>query len=265
MYNQLISSTLGRLWKSVEDALANRGFESRRPDHLFVRNGRNKSVKTRSRAKVSWLIAALLFGIASFEGTSRAQEASPGVAESSPSPSPSPAEQAAPEESPAPALPPQTAPDLLPESKTVPPLPPESALPPDLIPERPKAVKTIPLPSPGSAEQLEKDRIRFRQIRTIAVRNSFAIFLAKRANQEKTEEGRREYFRAYYTSMAVHMRKLEPKLKPFIDGFEAGNLGRFSPTGLRPTIPLRDLGRFERLQAAAGASRKRLEKQPGLR
>jgi hypothetical protein len=144
----------------------------------------------------------------------------------------------------------QIAPDLLPESKTLPPLPPESALPPDLIPERPKPVKTNPLPNPGSAEQLEKDRIRFRQIRTAAVRDPFAIYLAKRATEEKTEEGRREYFRAYYTSMAIHMRKLEPKLKPLIDGFEAGNIARFSPTGLRPTIPLRDVQRFERLQAA---------------
>jgi len=88
------------------------------------------------------------------------------------------------------------------------------------------------------------------------VRDPFAIYLAKRANQDKTEEGRREYFRAYYTSMAIHMRKLEPKLKPLIDGFEAGNIGRFSPIGLRPTIPLRDLRRFDRLQAASASSHK---------
>jgi hypothetical protein len=216
----------------------------------LLRNNPNRSVKTRTRAKIAWLIAALFFslslGIAPFEGALRAQDARPGAAESSPYP----AEQAVPEGSPAPTPEPQIAPDLLPESKTLPPLPPESALPPDLIPERPKPVKATPLPNPGSAEQLEKDRIRFRQIRTIAVRDPFAIYLAKRANQDKTEEGRREYFRAYYTSMAIHMRKLEPKLKPLIDGFEAGNIGRFSPIGLRPTIPLRDVRRFERLQAA---------------
>ena len=223
-----------------------------------MRNERNRGLRTRSRAKISWLswlVTALFFflslGIVTFEGALRAQDAQPGAAKSSPSP----AEQAAPGGSPTPAPQPQTAPDLLPESKTLPTLPPESALPPDLIPERPKPVKTIPLPSPGSAEQLEKDRIRFRQLRTIAVRDPFAIYLARRAAKEKTEEGRREYLRAYYTSMAIQMRKLEPKLKPLIDGFEAGNIARFSPTGQRPTIPLRDLRRFERLQASTSASR----------
>jgi hypothetical protein len=116
-------------------------------------------------------------------------------------------------------------------------------------------VKSTPLPNPGSVEQLEKDRIRFRQIRTIAVRDPFAIYLAKRAALEKTEEGKREYFRAYYTAMAIHMRKLEPKLKPLIDGFEGGNIGRYSQTAVRPTIPLRDLHRYEREQAAAGLHR----------
>ena len=58
------------------------------------------------------------------------------------------------------------------------------------------------------------------------MRDPFAINLATRAAQEKTEEGKREYFRAYYTAMAVHTRKLEPKLKPLIDGFEAGSLLR---------------------------------------
>jgi len=224
----------------------------------IVRNGRNRSfrsVKASARARVPWLIAALFLSLslggAPFEGTLLAQDAQPGAAESSPTP----AKQAAPEGSPAPTPEPQVAPDLLPESKTMPPLPPASALPPDLIPERPKPVKTSPLPNPGSAEQLELDKIRFRQIRTIAVRDPFAIYLARRAAEAKTEQGRREYFRAYYTSMAIQMRKLEPRLKPFIDGFEAGNIGRYSPTGLRPTIPLRDLRRFERLQAAASVSR----------
>jgi hypothetical protein len=58
------------------------------------------------------------------------------------------------------------------------------------------------------------------------MRDPFAINLATRAAQEKTEEGKREYFRAYYTAMAVHTRKLEPKLKPLIDGFKPGSLLR---------------------------------------
>jgi hypothetical protein len=197
---------------------------------------------------------ALLFLAFSFtpaEGTLWAQDAQP-------SPKQSPrtlAGQASPESSPSPTPEPQVAPDLLPESTTLPTLPPESTLPRDLLPEVPKHVKNVPAPIPGSAEQQEKDRIRFRQIRTIAVRDPFAMYLARRASQEKTEQGKREYFRAYYTSMAIHMRRLEPKLKPLIDGFEAGNIGRYSQTGVRPSIPLRDLWRYEREQAGAGVRR----------
>jgi hypothetical protein len=218
-----------------------------------VRNGQNRGHKFRLRVKVAWFIATLLFsasfGVTPFQRTLQAQDAKPSPAESASTLT----AQTAPESSPSPTPEPQTAPDLLPESKTLPPLPPDSALPPDLIPERPKPTRNTPLPNPGSEEQREKDNIRFRQVRTIAVRNPFAVYLAKRAAQEKTEEGNREYFRAYYTAMAIQMRTLEPKLKPAIDGFEAGNIGRFSETLIRPTIPLRDLRRYKLAQAAAGS------------
>jgi hypothetical protein len=219
------------------------------PTNLFImRNGRDRGVKVRLRAKVAWFIAAswLSFGAGSYENALKAQDA--GAAQ----PAPSPAQQAVPESAPSPTPEPQIAPDLLPESKTLPPLPPPSALPPDLIPERPKPVKTTPLPNPGSAEQQEKDRIRFRQIRTIAARDPFAVYLAKRASEQRTEEDKRAYFRAYYTSMAAQMRKLEPRLKPLIDAFEGGNIGRYSPIFVRPTVPLRDLRRFQKEQAAEG-------------
>ena len=220
-------------------------------DRERMRNGRNSSIKVSLHAKVAWFIAAscLSFGAAPYQNALKAQDA--GAAQ----PAPSPAQQAAPESGPSPTPEPQVAPDLLPESKTLPPLPPASALPPDLIPERPKPVTTTPLPSPGSAEQQEKDKIRFRQIRTIAVRDPFAIYLAKRASEQKTLEDRRAYFRAYYTSMAAQMRKLEPRLKPLIDAFEGGNIGRYSPILVRPTVPLRDLRRFQKAQAAAGIPR----------
>ena len=213
-----------------------------------MRNGRKCSVKVRLSAKVAWLVAFswLSFGAGPSEIALKAQEAG------SPQSAPSPARQATPESAPSPTPEPQIAPDLLPESKTLPPLPPASALPPDLIPERPKPVTVTPLPSPGSAEQQEKDRIRFREIRTIAARDPFAIYLAKRALEQKTLEDKRAYFRAYYTSMAAQMRKLEPRLKPLIDAFESGNIGRYSPVLVRPTVPLRDLRRFEKEQAVAG-------------
>ena len=215
-----------------------------------MRNGRERGVRVRLRAKVAWFIAAswLSFGATPYQNALRAQE--PGAAQSTPTP----AQQATPESAPSPIPEPQIAPDLLPESKTLPPLPPESSLPPDLIPIRPKPVMTTPLPIPGSAEQQEKDRIRFRQIRTIAVRDPFAMYLARQAAKQRTEEDKRAYFRAYYTVMAAQMRKLEPRLKPLIDAFEGGNIARYSPVLVRPTVPLRDLSRFQKEQSAAGGS-----------
>jgi hypothetical protein len=49
------------------------------------------------------------------------------------------------------------------------------------------------------------------------------------------------------------MRKLEPRLKPVIDIFEIGNVARVSQFGIRPTIPLRDIRRYEDAQAAQNA------------
>ncbi len=80
----------------------------------------------------------------------------------------------------------------------------------DLIPQGIQAV--IPgslLPAPGSAEQMEMDKIRFRQIRTIAARNPFAVYLWRKAQSQKTDEMKREYLRVYYLTMCDEMRKLE--------------------------------------------------------
>jgi hypothetical protein len=142
----------------------------------------------------------------------------------------------------------------VPESKTLPVPPPESSLPPDLIPQGTKpSLPGIPAPNPASAEQQEKDKVRFRQIRTIALRNPFAVYLLRRATLEKTSEGEREYLRAYYTVMSDQMRKFEPRLKPLIDIFEGGKIGLLSQFGIRPSIPLRDIPRFNAAQAAQAA------------
>ncbi len=70
---------------------------------------------------------------------------------------------------------------------------------------------------------------------------------------KRTDEGKREYLRAYYTTTCDQMRKLEPRLKPVIDAFENGNVARVSLLGIRPTVPLRDIRRYEAAQAAQNA------------
>jgi hypothetical protein len=174
-----------------------------------------------------------------------AQEAEPSPT-AAPQTTPAPQEQSGPTPTPAPQEPPQ----LLPESKTLPTPTTEPTLPRDLLPEGNKPQIPGSVPNPASAEQLEKDRIRFRQLRTIAVRDSYAIYLWRQAKLQHTEELKREYLRVYYINMCDEMRKLEPRLKPTIDAFEAANVGRLSPVTQRPAIPERDLPRFDASQKA---------------
>ena len=198
------------------------------------------------------LLILSLFNLLFVGAVASAQNAQPSPTESLPQPTPTPQEEASPAPTASPA--PQGVPELLPESKTLPVQPPQTPLPPDLIPQGTKPKPPgLSAPNPASAEQQEKDKVRFRQIRTIARRNPFAIYLLGRAMLEKTDEGEREYMRAYYTTMCDQMRKLEPRLKPVIDIFENLNVARVSQFGIRPTIPLRDIRRYEAAQAAQNA------------
>ena len=187
-------------------------------------------------------------------GAALAQEAEPTPTAAVPQTSPTPQEQSEGTEaaSPTPVVSPtpesQETPQLLPESKTLPPQPPEAVLPRDLIPEGTKPRIPGSIPNPASAEQVEKDKIRFRQLRTIALRDPYASYLWRRAWLEPTDEMKREYLRVYYITMCDEMRKLEPRLKLMIDTFERANLGRLSQVALRPTVPERDVPRFEASQ-----------------
>jgi hypothetical protein len=215
------------------------------------RHTQNSKLKTQS-AQPGLLLVATLFYLLLGIVIASAQNAQPSPTESLSQATPTPQPSPAPAASPAPES--QGVPELLPESKTLPVPPPQTPLPPDLIPggAKPKPPGP-PAPNPASAEQQEKDRVRFRQLRTIAQRNPFAIYLLRRAMLEKTDEGKREWLREYYTTMGDQMRKLEPRLKPVIDAFEYGNIGLLSQFNIRPTIPLRDMRRYEAAQAAQNA------------
>src|SRR5260370_15399403 len=164
------------------------------------------------------LLILSLFNLLFVGAVGSAQNAQPSPTESLPQPTPTPQEEASPAPTASPA--PQGVPELLPESKTLPVQPPQTPLPPDLIPEGTKPKPPgLPAPNPASAEQQEKDKVRFRQIRTIARRNPFAIYLLRRAMLEKTEQSEREYLRGYYTTMRYQTRQLEPPLKPGIHSF----------------------------------------------
>jgi hypothetical protein len=197
---------------------------------------------------LSWVLLGILIFVAA---TGSAQQAEPSPTatpqqegtttgastEETPAASPVPAVSPSPE--------PQQTPQLLPERNELPAQPAATPSLRDLIPEGSKALlPSSLLPSPASAEQLEKDKFRFREIRTIAARNPYAIHLLRRARSQSTDELKREYLRVYYITMCDEMRKLEPRLKPIIDVFENLNVGRSAPVGQRPTIPGRDISRF---------------------
>lgn len=149
-----------------------------------------------------------------------------------------------PQGSPAPTAEPQAPPDLLPESKSLPAQPTGTPSPLDLIPEGSKVeIPTFPANKP-SAEQLENDKRRFRQLRTIAGRDPYAIYLFDRAKVLKTNESRRQYLRAYYLVMCNQMRKMEPRLTAMIDAFEGGMISRVTQHNLKPTVPIQDMARF---------------------
>ena len=197
------------------------------------------------------LVWSLVLVASTIAASAQETEPSPTVAEPQASATPQDQSEQNPTVAPTPTPESQETPQLLPESKTLPPQPPETVLPRDLIPQGIKPQIPGAILNPASAEQLEKDKVRFRQLRTIAVRNPEAIFYLRQAKLQHTDELKSEYLRVYYVTMCDQMRRLEPRLKLVIDTFENANIGRLSQVSLRPTVPIRDLSRFEAAQRAA--------------
>lgn len=172
-----------------------------------------------------------------------AQPATPTPSPEAPVPAATPREASSPSPSPQPL-----APALLPESNQLPAAP--SATPPaaprrpyDLIPEGPRPGPPPPAQNRPSAAQQLADKIRFRELRTVAQRDPYAIKLWLTARHAPTIEARREYLRAYYHYLGARMRALEPRLKAMIDAYEAASVAGSTEINIRPTIPLRDLER----------------------
>jgi hypothetical protein len=131
------------------------------------------------------------------------------------------------------------APDLLPESGALPApsaTPPARAVP-DLIPNPVVPRAFLPPEAPQSAAQKIKDAIRFRELRTLAEGDSYAIRLWWTANRTATAEGRRQYLRAYYRYTASSMLRLEPRLAAMIKAYENARMQSTLQHNLQPTIP----------------------------
>lgn len=179
-----------------------------------------------------------------------------------PSPSPSPSVQLAPDlipdpqHVPVPTPPPPATNDLLPENQPAPtPVGPQPSEP-DLLPSTPtpgpsasasgsaapEAESPVATPTPKKlAEQLLKEKMRFRQIESAAERDPHAIEMWNTASKQYTMEYRREWQRLYYVYVCDIMRKLDPGLSELIDQWEQTHLSAQSLHNSRPTVPQEEL------------------------
>jgi hypothetical protein len=157
------------------------------------------------------IVSLILFPLALsvMAGTLRSQTAPGTPAPGIPLPADSPQETAAPE--------------LLPRSDA---LPDPAPLYPNLS-RTPKAGRpavpadSMPEPTPYvSAEQRRIDEQRLEKIRALASRNPESVALLKLASTALSVEARRNYLRAYYVTVCMRMRQLEPRLGGYIREFE---------------------------------------------
>lgn len=178
-------------------------------------------------------------------GLGHAQEPTPPpAADVSPTPEAPAVPEATPEPliTPAPSPPEGAAPDLLPETHALPqPRTTPAPNPFDLLPGGPAPQGVIPPGAQSSAAQKLKDLIRFREIRTLAERDPYAISLRYYAGRAATFNQKRQYMRLYYHYLGARMRKLEPRLIAMINGYEWGQVSQQTQANIRPTIPLREL------------------------
>jgi hypothetical protein len=140
-----------------------------------------------------------------------------GAESSGPKSSPIPGPTSGEEEEPAlptpDATPQDSGPALLPES--------------DQLPVRPGAERpTRSSINRGSAEPSAGEKKRFDKVRSAAMSNPRAAYLLKRARKSTSVRVRRTYLRAYYSTVAARMRKLDPELKSSIDAYEEARVGQ---------------------------------------
>jgi hypothetical protein len=107
---------------------------------------------------------------------------------------------------------------------------------PSLLPESGQlpAGPSAKVPAKFSSTQASPKRLaeideRFDRIRSLAMSNPRANYLLKRARNSSNSASRRTYLRAYYMTLASRMRRLDPKLKSYIDAYEEARIHEVSP------------------------------------
>jgi hypothetical protein len=152
---------------------------------------------------------------------------------------------------PIPTPPPPASNDLLPENKPAPTPVEQAPSGQDLIPSTPTpgpsaaasgAEEAQGTPTPKKlAEQVLKEKMRFRQLESTAERDPHALELWDTANRQSTMEYRRRWQRLYYVYVCEKMRKLDPSVSELIDNWEQTHLSAQSLHNTKPTVPDQEL------------------------
>jgi hypothetical protein len=120
------------------------------------------------------------------------------------------------------------APELLPRSDALPdpaPLYPNLSKSPKPGRAAVSAQPAIPEPTPFiSEEQRRQNEQRLERIRAVAMRNPEAVALLRLASSALSVEARRNYLRAYYVTVCMRMREMEPHLGGYIRDFERARI-----------------------------------------
>jgi hypothetical protein len=95
----------------------------------------------------------------------------------------------------------------------------------DELPVNPRAEQpTRASKDQASIKSSVSERNHFEEVQSMAMRSPRAAYLLKRARKSSSAAARRAYLRAYYSTVAARMRKLDPKLKSSIDAYEEANV-----------------------------------------
>ncbi|HEY0792994.1 MAG TPA: hypothetical protein VGD78_18155 [Chthoniobacterales bacterium] len=115
----------------------------------------------------------------------------------------------------------EAAPDLLPRTDA---LPDPAPLFPDPS-SSPKTGTAAPAATPVvSEEQRREDEKRLVAVRSVAMQNAQALGLLQDADAALSVEARRNYLRAYYTTVCNRMRQMEPRLTAYIRAYERSQI-----------------------------------------
>jgi hypothetical protein len=94
--------------------------------------------------------------------------------------------------------------------------------------------------------ELAKMQARLLELRVVAERMPRAVYLLKLADGAMTEEAKREFMRAYHHTVCTEMRRLDPRISPAINDYEATQIRRLAQGPSRLVIVTRRFQRSDR-------------------